>query len=315
MIPSARRAAPLPLLPAALLLLAGCGGGDALDLRFRPAPGTRFRSEMVVDQRILAPVEGTEQAMDQTLGFELTTEVLAPPPGGGHRARLTFDRTRMRMRNPAGEVAFDSAHPAEPIPAQFRGLAFMAGRSLECAFAADGTVDRVSGMDALFDGMMEEMAVPAGERREVLAAGIKRQFGDGAMREMVGSLVTGFAGRPVRVGESWEWRRRLQAILPMTLDWTSTLLSREGGRARVALRGRVSPFEEAPPVDLGLARMRSSFTGTVEGEVEVEEATGFPASLRTVQEIAGTLTLEMDGVPPAVNPMRVSSTTTVKRLP
>ena len=285
-----------------------------VDLRFRPPAGTRVRMEMITDQQIGLRMEGTAQKVEQVLGFEFTLEVLEVLPDHRSRARLTFDRTRMRIRNPVGEIVFDSAAPPALVPLPFRGVAFLAGKSMECRFAADGGAESVAGMDALLDSTPPDASLPEGAQRDALALQAKRQFGDEAMREMVGGLHTGFAGRPVAVGESWTWQRRLRAVMPMAIDVTSTLLRREGGRCLIGIEGRISPHEGAAPTDLGPMTLRSALSGTVRGSVEVEESTGLPLEAALRQDVEGTLVLDLPGVARESNPVIIVSSTSLKRV-
>jgi len=181
-------------------------------------------------------------------------------------------------------------------------------------YAPDGSVESVDGMDLLFHRMVEDLPLAEGESRELLEAEVRKQFGDAAMREMVGGLSTGLPGRRVDPGESWTWQRRLRALLPMTLDYVSTLAGGTEARASIALAGTISPHEGAAPVTFGPLVLEGSFSGSIKGTVDVDPATGLPLAEDVTQVIAGNVTVAVEGAPPVANPVRIASRRTLKRL-
>jgi len=284
------------------------------ELRFRPAPGTRVRMEMITDQQIGVSSEGAIRTTEQVLGLEFTLEFREAAPGGRVPFRLTFSRTRMRLIGLDSESSYDSERPPLSVDGPFRGVAWLAGKSVDGTFEPDGTAASVSGMDILFDTAAAGTETPAGKEGEALAAQARRQFGDEAMRELATSLNAAFPAGTVAVGDSWKWRRRLRALQPMDIDGTSRFLERKDGRCVLGVEARISPLADGGPTEIGPVTVLSSLSGTMKGGLTVEESTGLVLESALQQELSGYLLVGTSFEDHQETPVLIKSSTSLKRL-
>ena len=89
---------------------------------------------------------------------------------------------------------------------------------------------------------------------------------------------------------------------PLIADNTFKLRGRQGGRALVDVTSEVRSDPDWPPVVMGETRIRYELSGKHQGEIEVDEMTGWASKSKVTEQVAGVMKLE--GLPRAAQPQQ-----------
>lgn len=312
-------------IPAALLagsvfalaaLRAAAGADDAGKVRLRLGleQGKAYAMATVVEQKIDQDIQGRKVATSQRIGTDYTFEVQEVKRDGAMRAKVTYQRVRMEQDGPMGKVDYDSANPPEKVHALAQGAASLVGQSVTMELMPDGRITRLEGMDALFKRMLDGMEFPPGVPKATMEEQLKRQFGDKAMRSSMEQLTAIYPEKPVAVGESWTRKARASVGFPMQVETTYTLKARKDGTALVGLKSKVAGDPKADPMKMGPLSMAFDVSGSQEGEMELDEATGWTKRAKITQDLSGKVKVEgMPGQTEAMSwPITIQGTVAVE---
>lgn len=228
----------------------------------------------MADQKIVQTMMGAQQEMEQTVGMGCRFEVQAVDGEGVATVRVTYPAIRFRQKGPMGIIAYDSEKPPASVHPMVKGFAALVGQSFTMVVTPRGHVREVGGVSAMLEHVIEALDLPEGPMKEAMVARLKRQFGDQALKEVMGNMMVTYPAAPVGIGDTWPHRVTLTRGFPMTMDHTLTLKGREGGLATLAVRTKVEPDTGAPPLQLGPMKMTYSLSGTQEGTIQVDKAAG-----------------------------------------
>lgn len=285
------------------LSLAGCDvahGSAALRLNVESGQTAKF--EMTMDQEIVQTVMGQEQRTEQTIsyGWSQTTK------------RLDTDRMEIsvvydwvsvlqELPPPAGRIEFDSRkEDPQPGPAA-AGFAAMVGAGFRIQVTPSGEILAVEGVTEMLDQMFSKLELPA--EAEGMREALMKQFGDEAMKEFMQPFVSIYPREDVGVGDTWERTHVVTAIYAHVQENTYELLERADGVCKLGLRSEVTAAEDAPPMDMGMAKFQISMSGTQDGTLTLDEATGQVREGRIESKLSGEMQVleqEMDPWPMAI---------------
>jgi hypothetical protein len=290
----ARLAAPAALLLAALAS-ASCGKGEAVELRLRLEKGKTYAQDMEMEQAITQTLGGNESTMDQSIGMGIAYTVEDVDAAGDMKVSCTFDRVSLRQKGPMGEVAYDSRNPPPSVPPAAQGVAMLVGKGFRFTLGARGDAKEFQGMSAALEAMAEGLDVPEGPMRDSLMEGLKGQFGDEAMKDMMEKAMKVYPERPVAPGESWPVRLDLRKPMALSMDNTFRLVEVRGGAAVIDSESAITTPADAPPMVMGPVSVRYSLTGSQKGRMEMDVASGWVRSADLALELSGQLDIQGPG--------------------
>ena len=292
-------AACLPALDA--LAAEANAGGEKVRLRLRLEKGKSYGIKMTVQQKIAQTIQGNKVDVDQTMGMEYTFDVLEVKDDGTMTVKVTYHAVQMKMDGPMGKVDYDSANPPDEVPKLAQGLAALVGQSFTLDFTPEGRVTRVEGLDAVLARMIEKLELPAGAMKKMMEDQLKKQFGDKAMRETMEQLMAMYPEGPVGIGDSWTKKVKLTKAFPLEMENTYVLKERKGGVAILDTRSTLKSDPKAEPMKMGPLSLSYDLTGKQEGQVEMDEATGWTLGAKMTQEFSGKM--KMEGAPGMTEPL------------
>lgn len=289
------------LLAASALAVDTRTRGEKVRLRLRLEKGNSYGIKMTIQQKVVQKIQGNQVDVDQTLGMEYTFDVKEVKDDGTMTAEVTYHAVQMKMDGPTGKVDYDSAEPPDEVPKLARGMAALVGQSFTLDMTAEGRVTRVEGIDALLAHMIEKLKLPAGAMKTMMEDQLKKQFGDKAMRETMEQLMAMYPDKPVGIGDSWTRKVKVTKGFPLEMENTYVLKDRKGGVAILDTKSTLKSDPKAEPMKMGPLSISYALSGKQEGQVEMDEATGWTLGAKLTQEFSGTMTME--GAPGMTGPM------------
>jgi hypothetical protein len=263
-----------------------CGTtASAVELQLRLAKGKTYYQKSTYDQHITQTVMNQQQAIDQTIGTGMKWDVLDVDAQGNMRIRQTYIWTAYKQTNPMGSVEYDSAKQATPT-AGAEVFAALLGQSFVVRVTPKGEVLDVNGVDEMRAAVLKKL--PAGADQS--AAGPAAMYLDKKnVKEMVGANLAIYPDKPVDVGQSWTKKQTITIGFGIITESKWTLQKREGGVGIIAVTASLRSDPSSPPMEAQGMKMKFDITGTQEGTLRVEEATGLILSDQTRQQLKGNI--------------------------
>ena len=119
---------------------------------------------------------------------------------------------------------------------------------------------------------------------------LKKQFGEGAMKESMESMVGGwYPDHQVGLEESWTGEISITKGMPMTISYNNTLKFRHDGVAIIKTHNDIKMNPNSKPMKLGPMTMQYNLNGTMDGYLWLDEETGWTRGSKMTQMITGTI--------------------------
>lgn len=236
--------------------------GAAVDLRPKLEKGKSFRFKMKLDSTEKqtppkdaadpnTPQEPVNATQEQEIVLKLTVKDSNPETGS--TLELVYESLKMRVHNPMlGEepLEFDSTKAVDPQAdpsgaAIAEMLGSVVGTTLTISMDRNGNVTNVSGAGG--------------------APGLGDSFtGKDVISGLVGQVFTLKSGEPiVHVGEKWTNDSVMAASWGRTrISTSNTLTSHSGGKANIAINGKVSMEPNSPGQPLSISIKDSNLDGS-----------------------------------------------------
>lgn len=282
----------------AAILAVGVGGssaqsaGEKIKLRLRLKKGESYKLRMTTDQKISQTIQGKQVDMSQTMGIGFTYHVREVDADGTAAVKLTYDSVLFKQDGPLGKIEYDSSNPPETVHPMAKGFAALTGQSFSMRLSPQGQIKSVEGVDAMFTRVMQNIDVPDARVKATLEKKLKQQFGDDALKEMMENTMAIYPDKPVAIGDSWSKKVVVTKGFAITLENTWTLKDRKDGVAVVDVQSKITPSQNAKPIEMGMMKVRQDISGSQEGQMEISEATGWPVRAGMTQKLSGKMHVE-----------------------
>jgi hypothetical protein len=294
------------------------GDTEKIELCLQLEEGENYKLQMTSEQTITQTMGEVKQETPQTTGFGLSHVVKEIRDDGTTVLQVTFDSLRLKQKGPMGSVDYDSSNspPVESLDGMVKGLSTLVGKSFTVDLTPKGKATKVEGADELVALLKESIEIPIPMLQPVVEEQLKRQFGNEAMREMMEQMVGIYPDGPVGPGDSWNRKATVSRGISAIINDTWTLKSRQNGVAVLDLQSTVQPDPDAPALDMGVAKIKYELSGTRNGSVELDEATGWVVRSTIHQSLSGELKVEggMGGEEGMAIPLTIEGTARVEPL-
>lgn len=279
---------------------------DRIELKFRFEEGKSYKLQVTMEMEIVQWIEGEEQETTQTIGIGETLHVKEVDADGTATIELTFGPMSIKMKGPMGTIEYNSEDPPDEVALPAKAFAAMLGQGFTLKMTPTGRVTDIQGVDKMFEAIFEAIDIPEGPMMDSVVEGLKQQFGDEALKEMMEKMTAVFPDKPVAIGDSWSLKATLATGFPVIMENTWTLTDRKDGVATINVESTFKPNPEGEPMKIGPMTMRFRLKGSQKGTFKLDEATGWFIEGELTQKMAGEVT--MKGIPGQTEEMSVPMT-------
>lgn len=301
-----------------LLLVIGfisCPTGQKILLKMKFKEGKHYGILMTTEQSISQEVQGQKMDIDQSVKVGFDLDVIKVDPAGDAKVRVTYKRTAFKMSSPMiGTFEYDSKNPPDEVPPVAVGYAALVDKSFSMIITPAGNVRKVEGLSDLFDAVMKEIKIPpeAEAMKKQIVDGMKKQFGDEAITEMLNRTFDILPKDSIAIGASWEKTVKLSTTYPMIVSTKYTLKSIKDSVANLLVSSEIKPNPDAEPMSFGPMTMEYEFSGTMDGELLLDLESGITKSGKINQNFTGKM--KITGAPgggekPTELPIEIKGTT------
>jgi hypothetical protein len=167
---------------------------------------------------------------------EMALQVAKPNAQGDLVIGMEYKRFVMKVQSEGMAMAYDSNDPPEKQDPNLKAIyGPMLGAQLELVQGPDGTIKSASGLDKMWDKLIQENKNDP-QMAQTLEA-MKKQMGDDMLKQMISPSAQSLPARPVAVGESWsnDIRIAVPVLGPAQLQMKSTLKEVQPGPPQLAM--------------------------------------------------------------------------------
>lgn len=274
-----------------LLVWGGCQkiSTEKITLKLNLEEGKIYTLDMDMDQDITQEPGGNKINMKQQMKMGFSFEVKEVDSDGNTMMDVAFDSIYFSQNGPMGHTVYDSKNESGEVPLMAKGFAALVGEGFSMELTPEGFINDVQGVDLMLDRIMERIDLPLGSQVDQIKEQMKRSFGDEAMLSQMESMMSIFPDKPVGIGDTWSRRFVMSGMMPMTINNKWKLKERRNGRAIIEVKSDIEPNQSATTLETALGKMKYNLSGTQQGTLELDEATGWTVRAVMNQEMAGKI--------------------------
>ena len=288
-----------------LFLLSGLSIISAqIKLSFNPEKGAKYLYTQDVVQQIKQTVMGQEMPMTMEMSMAYVMDV-KEKSSQEIKAQFTYQDVGYNISSAMFSMKYDSKNPVEN-PSEMdimmsKMFGSMIGKPFTVNVAPDGSVNSVTGMDAIVESMMQSVASgnPMGAQ---MGASMKQQFNDDAMKSTFEQSFKIYPDRAVKAGDSWNTEQTTsQAGMNSIIKTQYTVKEIKNNIATIQLESNVS----MKPATQG---MEGDLSGMQTGVLLVDAKTGMTISSELTQNIKGSVKMQgMDVSMELISEIKIST--------
>lgn len=244
---------------------------------------------------------------------EMALQVGKPDAQGDVVVAIKYQRFVMNVQSDAMTMAYDSNDPPEKQDPNLKAVyGPMLGAQLELVQAPDGTIKSASGLDKMWDKLIQGNKNDPQMARTMEA--MKKQMGDDMLKQMISPSAQSLPVRPVAVGESWsnDIKIAVPVLGPAQLQMKSTLKEVQPGPpelARVEFAGTLKTDQPTTaafgPAQMTINKMEMKISGATNFNLQ----TGMPQENKTSQN--GLIEMVVQGPQGQSQPMTIQQDGTI----
>jgi hypothetical protein len=284
---------------------------EKVDLRLRFAKDDVQSMTVTLEQTIDQTVHDKPERLSQRITTGYTMKVENVDEHGQATVSLRYDSQAYHMTSGTSTIDFDSTQPGTVEPQVAAPLAALIGQSYTFTISAEGQITRVTGLGKLADQVVSKLTGVDGPARLATERVIRAILSEAGVKATLQNLFAPFPDHPVAVGESWPHTTQINSVIPLTLETTCTLKSRDNGVATIEISGHYSTPANST-MELGQTKFTCEFQGDTRGRIEVQESTGWTVGSTTTQSLAGAATTKSPVDTQSI-PIKVDSTLKAER--
>jgi hypothetical protein len=263
-----------------------------IDLKLNLKKGDAYVYDMNIASTINQTISGEESVGNQTMRFVMTLTIEDVDNAGNLNHAVAYSRVATSMETGRQSMKFDSAD-AGALPRGMEGVNALVGASFKCVCTPKGALLELEGLDALLDKVVDAtLAANPNMPKEELREQMRSQFGESAMKEMLGPIFTTLPEKPVGIGDTWTRKITAVNLYNLTVETEFKAVDRVDGVMYVSAKSALS---SGGPDDKGVTvgRVTTKFngSGSQEGTADLNEATGMAIKSTMKQRLSGILTV------------------------
>lgn len=287
-----------------LLSAAYVRGQEKLEIHPRFAKGESHTVSATLDQTISQTVGEKQVQTHQNLQIVYTVTVDDLDDHGVATLSVRYDSIRLDSTGPAGQLSYDSQQPNGTSPPV--AIAALVGQSFQATVNPIGIVQNIRGLDRLLAAAISQITLDEGPLRQAVEKTLRQQLDPANVKLLMQNLFGVLPNHPVGVGETWPKHIDSHTGPSVATDANYVLKARDNGVAIIGLTGRCATPANAA-MDAALTKVSYDLSGSLDGEFQIQESTGWTWLATINQSLTGTVTLRAPSVAPQIVPISITA--------
>lgn len=256
-------------------------------LRYNLEAGKNYPSVFEVEQSINQTVMGVEQNVDskQVMEMDMVAERIA---AGEIDLAVTYTRVAMVQESPLGEINYDSDTSKAEISSAVSGYAALVDNGFTLSFDETGEITKVSGLDAMVKGMIENMNIEDSVQKAETMKIVKEQFDEKALASQMQNSLAIFPENEVNIGDSWTVDQSITTPFPMNVTSTYLLTDYDDDYAYLSVDSKLQSGENSSMENAEMT-MNVAISGEQSGMLKIERKSGMIQESSLKQFASGSI--------------------------
>ena len=255
-------------------------------LSFNPEKGAKYLYSQDILQQVTQTVMGQEMPMTTDMSMTYVMDV-NDNNQKEIKTQFTYQDISYTISSAMINMKYDSKkaveNPTEMDKMMNTMFSTMIGKPFNVNVASDGSVNSVTGMDAIGDDMVKA-ATSGNPMGAQIGASMKQQFSDEAMKGLFEQSLKIYPNNPVKQGDNWNIEQVVsQSGMNSVTKTKYTLKEIKNNIATVQVESTIT-MKPSPA-----AGMEGELSGTQTGTMLIDTKTGLPVSSDISQSIKGTV--------------------------
>lgn len=280
----------------ASLLVVGCSSSestrspswrteDGYLLQLRLDEGRTYVLETTMDQTMTMGIRGQSMDMEQTQTMSYRYEVQEVAEDGTISLDYTMTRVQGKTSMPAmgQSMSYDTADTtSQGQAAQMNHrMRAMTGHPVTARLSPNGSVQAVTGVEALFDSLT------AAQEDSMQVRLMRRMLGPEGVRQQLNLAFNIYPDRPVTVGDTWSTQSSIRVGVPMQVEATYTLDSLASETAFLDTQMELKSGGEDEQMQMGGMAMDLDLNGSMDGTIRLDLPSGLPTESTMEVDVSG----------------------------
>ena len=293
-----------------------------IDLKLNLQKGQKFGTLMTTDMKITQTMMGQEIKVGQLSTMGLNNEVLDVDANGIISLKMAYTTMKMKMDGPTGPIEYDSTKPEQDVNSPQAKMMIgmysaMLGQDLIMKVNPKGKVVGIEGFNAMMDEMAQKMGAMDPNAAKAMKGMLKNFMNEDKIKQMGGGMMAAFPEEHVGIGDMWHDIVSIDLGFPMDVDTTYVLKERKDGVALMDVISKMDMGDDnSKLIEMNGMKINMQMTGGMQGDMEVDEATGWMLRSKTDMRFSGVM--KIGGSPQMPDgmsvPMSIVGTVTVEPL-
>lgn len=263
--------------------------GEMVEIRPRLQPGDVFSMEFATQQNVIQTFGGQETSMLANIAMGMTLSAVEVE-GEDTGVKITYDWSTFKQEHPKFKVDFDSRKSDSVVHPMARGFAAIVGEGFVLVLDSSGQPKAVRGVDELLKNVtaklkLEEMPE---EKANKIRQALEQHFNEKGLLSTFRQTFGFYPGRPLGIGDSWERTFDMTQNSSMTIANKWTLVDTKNNIAEIDVASKINSDESGDAE----AAVTQDVSGTQNGKMKIDLATGMPITATLTQDLAGTVSIK-----------------------
>lgn len=283
-----------------------------VSLKYNFKEGAKFVANQTSVQKIHQDVMGNSMDITVTVVAKTSYAVLKTDKEQT-TLEMTYEALAMKMESPMMNMEYDSNGTVDANNPMHTAFGAIVGKKFLMVMDNRGKIASVTGFEQVMTDLVSRFNGNK-EMADQIAASVKQQFSDEALKGSMEMMTAIFPENPVAVGESWVVKTVLRTGMELNSENTLTLKSAADGKWVISGISKLATNSEATVQTQGMDS-HFSLTGSAQYEMVLDAATGWLVENSINQTIDGKVSLEGGQLPSAMEiPMKIESQTKMTNI-
>lgn len=269
-----------------LLIVLTTVASAQIKLNYSLDTNTSYSSNVMIEQTISQTVMGQTQDIQSDQGYGVTITVNEV---NSDTYLLNMFYNSVMINSPMMGLTYDSDNSANEPTGPAKAIASVVGTDFNFELTNNGTVNNISGIEAMLDTMAASMDFDSEEQATVFKSQMAAQYNVETLKSQMKRTMIIFPDKKLNKGDSWSADESVNTPFPMNIQTMYELADYDSETATINVSSDI--FSELQQLNMNGATMTPDLTGEQFGTIVIDRSTGLVLSIELEQLISGVMSM------------------------
>lgn len=257
-----------------------------IKLSYNLDANTVYSSKVIIDQTIAQTVMGQTQNIENDQGYGVTVSVEEKSTDS---YSLSMMYNSIMINSPMAGLTYDSETATSEPTGPAKALSSAIGTKFSFELNKDGSVNNVSGIEAMLDSMAANMGLTDEAQASTFKAQMSGQYNEETIKSQMKRTLVVYPDKELNKGDTWSADESVTTPFSMSIQTTYELANYDDKTATINVSSDI--FSEGGAMTMNGATMTPDLSGVQSGTIVVDRGTGLILSTNMEQLISGVMNM------------------------